>query len=229
MVIYANIPLNLPVHRLNSALNEADSEALSKGFKLPIMEHFFSIQGEGYHTGSAALFLRIGGCDVGCHWCDVKESWNAQLHPLWSVDEWISSVSALPVKQVVVTGGEPLLYNLEYLTQQLNQKGYKLHLETSGAYPLVGKWDWICVSPKKNKAPVSEIMNYAHELKVIIHNRNDFEWARKQALRVSSACKLYVQPEWSKFEALVTDLVEFVQNEPQWTISLQTHKFMRIP
>lgn len=199
------------------------------GSLLPLMEDFYTIQGEGYHTGKAAYFIRLGGCDVGCHWCDVKESWNADHHPLTPIDSIVANAAAYPSKTVVVTGGEPLLYNLDLLTAQLQLKEIKTFIETSGAYPLSGKWDWICLSPKKFKAPRKEVIGAAGELKVIIFNKSDFEWAESYASQVSDSCKLYLQPEWSKSDIMTPLIVEYVKNHPKWEISLQTHKYLNIP
>ncbi|AFD06964.1 7-carboxy-7-deazaguanine synthase QueE [Solitalea canadensis] len=199
------------------------------GTSLPLMEEFYTIQGEGFNTGKAAYFIRLGGCDVGCHWCDVKESWDAELHPLTPADTIVDNASKFPSKAVVVTGGEPLIYNLEYLTRQLQSKGIKTFIETSGAYPLSGNWDWICLSPKKFKAPRPDILPLAHELKVIVFNKSDFEWAEQHAKSVSADCKLYLQPEWSKAKEMTPLIVEYVMNNPKWEISLQTHKYLNIP
>lgn len=199
------------------------------GSLLPLMEEFYTIQGEGFHSGKAAYFIRLGGCDVGCHWCDVKESWNAELHPLTDVDTIVENASKYAAKTVVVTGGEPLLYNLDLLTAKLQAAGIKTFIETSGAYPLSGTWDWICLSPKKFKAPLAAISPLAGELKVIVFNKSDFEWAEQHALMVSDNCKLYLQPEWSKAEQMTPEIIEYVKNNPKWEVSLQTHKFMNIP
>lgn len=199
------------------------------GTLLPLMEEFYTIQGEGYNTGKAAYFIRLGGCDVGCHWCDVKESWDAELHPLTPADVIVDHASQFPSKAVVVTGGEPLIYNLDYLTAQLKQKGIKTFIETSGAYPLSGSWDWICLSPKKFKAPVPGIALDADELKVIVFNKSDFAWAEQHAKMVSDKCKLYLQPEWSHAKEMTPLIVDYVMANPQWEISLQTHKYLNIP
>jgi organic radical activating enzyme len=199
------------------------------GSLLPLMEEFYTIQGEGFHSGKAAYFIRLGGCDVGCHWCDVKESWNAELHPLTSVETIVANASKYPAKTVVVTGGEPLLYNLDLLTSRLKEEGIKTFIETSGAYPLSGDWDWICLSPKKFKGPMPQIAPLAGELKVIVFNKSDFDWAEEHASLVSDQCKLYLQPEWSKAEQMMPIIIEFVKNHPRWEVSLQTHKFMNIP
>jgi 7-carboxy-7-deazaguanine synthase len=199
------------------------------GTLLPLMEDFYTIQGEGFNTGKAAYFIRLGGCDVGCHWCDVKESWDASIHPLTAADVIVDKASQYPSKAVVVTGGEPLIYNLAYLTTQLQQRGIKTFIETSGAYPLSGSWDWICLSPKKFKAPTPSVAAFAHELKVIVFNKSDFEWAEQYAQLVSPGCKLYLQPEWSRSKEMTPLIVDYVMANPQWEISLQTHKYLNIP
>jgi len=199
------------------------------GTLLPLMEEFYTIQGEGFHTGKAAYFIRLGGCDVGCHWCDVKESWDAELHALTAADVIVDHASQHPSKAVVVTGGEPLIYNLDYLTGQLQQKGIKTFVETSGAYPLSGSWDWICLSPKKFKGPTMSVAEKADELKVIVFNKSDFEWAEQHAKLVGPNCKLYLQPEWSRSKEMTPLIVEYVMNNPHWEISLQTHKYLNIP
>ncbi|RKR83234.1 organic radical activating enzyme [Mucilaginibacter gracilis] len=199
------------------------------GTLLPLMEEFYTIQGEGYNTGKAAYFIRLGGCDVGCHWCDVKESWDASIHPLTLADTIVTNAEKFPGKAVVVTGGEPLIYNLDYLTAQLQQRGIKTFIETSGAYPLSGSWDWICLSPKKFKSPNPNVAPFAHELKVIVFNKSDFVWAEQYAELVSPDCKLYLQPEWSKSKENIPLIVDYVMNNPKWEISLQTHKYLNIP
>jgi len=199
------------------------------GTLLPLMEEFYTIQGEGFNTGKAAYFIRLGGCDVGCHWCDVKESWDAELHPLTTADVIVENALKHPGKAVVVTGGEPLIYNLDYLTAKLRENGIQTFIETSGAYPLSGTWDWICLSPKKFKAPVANIAQAANELKVIVFNKSDFEWAEKHAEMVSPGCKLYLQPEWSKSKEITPLIIDYVMQNPKWEISLQTHKYLNIP
>jgi 7-carboxy-7-deazaguanine synthase len=199
------------------------------GTLLPLMEEFYTIQGEGYNTGKAAYFIRLGGCDVGCPWCDVKESWDAELHPLTAADTLIKNAALQPAKAVVITGGEPLMYNLDYLTQTLQQKGIKTFIETSGAYPLTGSWDWVCLSPKKFKAPLPGIIAAADELKIIVFNKSDFKWAEQYAAQVPAGCKLYLQPEWSKSKQITPLIVDYVMNNPKWEISLQTHKYLNIP
>lgn len=195
---------------------------------LPVMEQFYSIQGEGFYQGSAAFFIRLGGCDVGCVWCDVKDSWDVDSHKKYSVEEIISTTNNYPTDLVVITGGEPLMHNLEEVTSQLKSSGKKTNLETSGTHPLSGTWDWICFSPKKFKAPLPEIYNLANELKVIVFNQSDFEFAEKFALLVSKTCKLYLQPEWSNAEKMTPLIIEYVKCNPKWEISLQIHKYMNI-
>ena len=208
-------------------LNQKDK--LKNGHILPLMESFLSIQGEGYFAGKSSYFLRIGGCDVGCHWCDVKESWDPKLHPLTEVDKIIKEVQKNSVDIVVITGGEPLMWNLDYLCHRLNELNFKIHLETSGAYNLSGKFDWICLSPKKTLKPIKEVQDLANELKVIISNKNDFKWAQIQSKKVKKSCKLFLQPEWSKKQEILPEIVNFVSNNIQWSISLQTHKYMNLP
>ncbi len=212
-----------------SGLNPEQSQLLSEGKQLPIMEEFYTLQGEGYNTGKAAYFIRIGGCDVGCHWCDVKESWDASIHPLKEVDEIIKNANSYAGKSVVITGGEPLQYNLDYITAQLQKLNINTFIETSGAYDLSGSWDWICLSPKKTMPPKLEVYAKAHELKIIVHNKHDFIWAEEQASKVNSKCKLYLQPEWSKRNEMVPLIVDYVMQNPKWMTSLQTHKYMNIP
>ncbi|HEY4064625.1 MAG TPA: 7-carboxy-7-deazaguanine synthase QueE [Puia sp.] len=196
---------------------------------LPVMESFYTLQGEGFHQGKAAYFIRLGGCDVGCTWCDVKESWDAEKHPRISIPDIIAGAVAHPGRLAVVTGGEPLMHNCTELTDQLYQAGFATHIETSGAWPLSGEWDWICLSPKKFKAPLPEILPLANELKVVIFNRTDFEWAEQWAARVSPGCRLFLQPEWSKSEALTPLIVDYIKANPQWEFSLQLHKYIRVP
>lgn len=209
-------------------LTQEIQTAIDKGEMLPLMEEFYTIQGEGYHTGKAAYFIRIGGCDVGCHWCDVKESWNAEIHPPTSVDHIVENASKYS-ETVVVTGGEPLMWDMSLLTQKLKDKNKRVHIETSGAYALTGTWDWICLSPKKNKLPTETVYAAANELKVIIHNKHDFVFAEEQATKVNENATLFLQPEWSKREEMTPLIVDYVMNNPKWRISLQTHKFLNIP
>jgi 7-carboxy-7-deazaguanine synthase len=206
-----------------------DLELLRSGLALPLMEDFYTIQGEGYHAGKPAWFIRIGGCDVGCSWCDVKESWNADVWPLTRTDEIIGRLESCPSKSVVVTGGEPLMYNMDYLCRELKKRGFSLFLETSGSRPLTGEWDWICLSPKKFSPPVEEIFLRADEYKVIIQSKGDFDWAEKNLHRLRKDCKLYLQPEWSRADDMMQHIVVYVKANPKWSISLQTHKYMRIP
>lgn len=192
------------------------------------MEAFYTLQGEGYHKGSAAYFIRIGGCDVGCHWCDVKESWDAQRHPPTTID-FINQEAKKYSDTVVITGGEPLMWNMDPLTLLLKQNGLKTHIETSGAYLLTGQWDWFCLSPKKNKLPTKDAYKRADELKVIIHNKDDFKFAEEQAKFVGKKCILFLQPEWSKREKMMPLMVDYVLQHPKWKVSLQTHKYLKIP
>ncbi len=201
---------------------------VDKGEMLPLMEEFYTIQGEGFHKGTAAYFVRIGGCDVGCHWCDVKESWNAKTHPPTEIGSIVENASQYS-DTIVVTGGEPLTWDMGPLTQALKAKNLKIHIETSGAYRLTGTWDWICLSPKKNKLPQEEIYDKAHELKVIVYNKHDLVFAEEQAKKVNEACILYLQPEWSVREKVTPLIVEYVMQHPQWKVSLQTHKYLNIP
>jgi organic radical activating enzyme len=196
---------------------------------LPLMEHFYTIQGEGYHSGKAAYFLRLGGCDVGCVWCDVKESWDASLHPQVSIAQMVNYALEAKALNLVITGGEPFMYNLQYLTEYIHSKGLKAWVETSGAYPLTGSWDWVCLSPKKFKKPVKSIYAHANELKIIVYNKSDFDWAMEHAALVNEACKLYIQPEWSREKEVMPLIIDFVKANPGWTISLQTHKYLHIP
>jgi len=201
-----------------------------KGGKLlPVLEEFYTVQGEGYHTGKAAYFIRVGGCDIGCRWCDTKFSWRADVHKLTSVDEVVERALQTEGRAVVVTGGEPTTYNLNYLCENLKKYHIQTFIETSGAYPLSGKWDWICLSPKKQTPPLPEFFPLANELKVIIQKKEDLEWAVHNSLKVSNLCKLFLQPEWSNYEKIVPDIVDFVKRNPRWQISIQAHKFMHIP
>lgn len=196
---------------------------------LPLMEHFYTLQGEGFHQGRAAYFVRLGGCDVGCVWCDVKESWDAASHPVVSVEEIVGEILKTPATMAVITGGEPLMHDLEFLTGMLQQKGIQANLETSGAYPLTGSWDWICVSPKKFKAPLPEVLKQADELKVVVFNRSDFDWAEKHASLVKPTCRLYLQPEWSQATKMTPLILDYIMQNPKWELSLQIHKYLNIP
>ena len=196
---------------------------------LPVMEHFYTIQGEGNHQGRAAYFIRLGGCDVGCVWCDVKDSWDASKHPLVSIDALINLVAATPAKLVVITGGEPLMHELTALTTALQTAGFETNIETSGSHPLTGSWDWICLSPKKFKAPLSTVVPFANELKVVIFNNSDFDWAEKYAAQVNSKCKLYLQPEWDKAAIVTPLIIDYIKANPKWQLSLQIHKYINVP
>jgi 7-carboxy-7-deazaguanine synthase len=206
-----------------------DPKIFDDGRMLPLVEEFYTIQGEGFHTGKAAYFIRIGGCDVGCSWCDTKFSWDPSLHPVVRAEQIVSNVLAHPAASVVVTGGEPLMVDLGYLTGLLKKKGIKTFLETSGAYPLSGQWDWICLSPKSSLPPLAGIYPEADELKVIIACEDDIKWAVENGTKVSGRCKLYLQPEWSRRETVLPVIIEYIKQPPQWMISLQSHKYMRIP
>jgi 7-carboxy-7-deazaguanine synthase len=207
--------------------NESDDGG--DGMKLPLVEEFFSLQGEGYHTGKAAYFIRLGGCDVGCSWCDSRFSWNPNIHPLVDTNLIIDHVLKSGTDSVVVTGGEPLMWNLDYLCVSLQNKNISTFIETSGAYNLSGKWDWICLSPKRNMPPVVEICSKADELKVIIQETNDFRWAEKYKGMVNDTCRLFLQPEWSSYKSIIPEIVEYIKENPEWRISLQAHKYMHIP
>ena len=196
---------------------------------LPVMEHFYTLQGEGFHQGRAAYFIRLAGCDVGCVWCDVKDSWDASVHPNYSIEQILQFVKQTPATLAVITGGEPLMHPLDELTAALQQAGIKTHIETSGAHPLSGHWDWICVSPKKFKAPLPEILPQAHELKVVIFHPSDFEWAEKYAALVSPGCRLFLQPEWDKADKITPLIVDYIKAHPQWELSLQVHKYINVP
>ena len=208
-------------------LNKNTQVALQKGELLPLMEAFYSLQGEGFYKGTAAYFIRLGGCDVGCHWCDVKESWAAEAHPLVPVDTIVTDALAHS-KTMIITGGEPLMWNLHLLTEKLRAAGARTHIETSGAHPLSGTFDWICLSPKKIKRPVGDVLQKANELKMVIYNNNDFLFAEEMAAQVSPDCLLYLQPEWSKRNKVIPKIVDYVMAHPQWKASLQMHKYLDI-
>ena len=193
------------------------------------MEMFYTLQGEGYHQGKAAYFIRLAGCDVGCVWCDVKESWDASKHPVFSVEEIVSSALAHPARLAIITGGEPLLYNLDALTTALKKVGFEVNIETSGSSPMSGNWDWVCLSPKKFKAPLTESIQAASELKVVIFNTHDFEWAETYAKQVSPNCKLYLQPEWDKSNEITPLVIEYIKANPKWELSAQLHKYIQVP
>jgi len=193
------------------------------------MEMFYSLQGEGYHQGKAAYFIRLAGCDVGCVWCDVKDSWDASKHPVLSIEEIINSALAHPARLAIITGGEPLLYNLDALTTALKKVGFEVNIETSGSSPLSGKWDWVCLSPKKFKAPLDESIQAASELKVVIFNTHDFEWAETYAKQVAPSCKLYLQPEWDKSNEITPLVIDYIKAHPKWELSAQLHKYIQVP
>ena len=196
---------------------------------LPVMEQFYTLQGEGFYQGRAAYFIRLGGCDVGCVWCDVKDSWDAARHPQLAIDNIVAEAQKYPGRLAVVTGGEPLLHKLDALTQALHAAGFQTNIETSGSSPLSGSWDWICLSPKKFKAPLPEVVPFANELKVVIFNKSDFAWAEQYAAMVGPACKRYLQPEWEKASIVTPLIVDYIQQHPQWQLSLQVHKYINVP
>jgi organic radical activating enzyme len=204
-------------------------DIFENGRKLPLIDEFYTIQGEGFHTGKAAYFLRLGGCDIGCRWCDTKISWKADFNQLADVGEIVAKVAATPAKSIVVTGGEPTTYNLDFLCQEIKKYDIKTFIETSGAYPLTGIWDWICLSPKKQTPPQPDIFPKAHELKMIVYEDSDFDWAEENAEKVNSDCMLFLQPEWSRHTEITEKIVEYVKQNPHWNISIQAHKFMKIP
>jgi len=206
-----------------------ETKEMASVVTLPLMEDFYTIQGEGFYQGSAAYFIRLGGCDVGCVWCDVKESWDASAHPLVSVTEMTRRAKDSGAEIVVITGGEPVMYDLMELTGTLKASGLRTHLETSGAYPITGTWDWICFSPKKFKLPHDSVLEKANELKVIVYNKTDFAWGEEFALKVNNECQLFLQPEWSKEKEVLPLIIEFVKANPRWQVSLQVHKYMNIP
>ncbi len=196
---------------------------------LPVMESFYTLQGEGAHQGRAAYFIRLGGCDVGCFWCDVKDSWDASKHPQISITELVNGALDYPGRLAVITGGEPLLYDLTALTAQLQLKGFETNIETSGSSPLSGSWNWICLSPKKFKAPLPEVVKKANELKVVIYNQHDFKWAETYAKQVNTNCALFLQPEWDKAAEITPSIIEYIQAHPKWRMCLQVHKYLQIP
>ncbi len=202
---------------------------LRHGELLPLVEDFYSIQGEGYHTGKAAYFIRLGGCDVGCKWCDAKESWNPRVHPPVEVEQIVERAVACAAQSIVITGGEPLMYELRPLTSALHARGLEIFLESSGSHPFSGEFDWVCLSPKRRKSPLAEAYERADELKVVIERKEDIAWAEECAAKVRPECRLYLQPEWSRSEEIMPTLVEYAKSHPEWSISIQTHKYMRIP
>ena len=213
-------------------------EEINIDTKLPVMESFYTLQGEGYHQGRAAYFIRLGGCDVGCVWCDVKDSWDADAHSKFSIDEiinkanseWLVASDSLSLKPlIVITGGEPLMHNLDELTKAIQTQGFETNIETSGSSPLSGSWNWICLSPKKFKAPLPEILPLANELKIVVFNKTDFDWAEKYAAQVNSNCKLYLQPEWDKAATVTPLIIDYIKANPKWRLSLQIHKYINVP
>ena len=210
-------------------IKEDIDNRVEAGTMLPLMEAFYTIQGEGYYSGSAAYFIRLGGCDVGCHWCDVKDSWDVSQFPQVSVDSIVQEAAKFPGRLAVITGGEPLMHNLDLLCEALHERGFQTNIETSGAYPVTGKWDWICLSPKKFKAPLEEALNVADELKVVVFNKSDFKWAESFRDKIKKDCRLFLQPEWSKTNEMLPLIIDYVKENPQWEVSLQIHKFMNIP
>jgi organic radical activating enzyme len=195
----------------------------------PVMEMFYSLQGEGYHQGKAAFFIRLAGCDVGCVWCDVKDSWDASKHPVLSIEQIVDSALKHPARLAIITGGEPLLYNLNPLTAALKAAGFQTNIETSGSSPISGQWDWVCLSPKKFKAPLLENLPLASELKVVVFNNSDFDWAETYAKQVASHCKLYLQPEWDKQAHITPIVIDYIKENPQWELSAQLHKYIQVP
>lgn len=204
-------------------------DALLGGERLPLVEDFYTIQGEGFHTGKPAYFIRLGGCDVGCAWCDAKYTWNPRLYPPTDIDVVVERAVACAAQSIVITGGEPLMYPLGALTAKLRERGLKIFLETSGSHPFSGMFDWVCLSPKRKQPPLEEAFARADELKVIIESEADFEWAESNAAKVGTNCMLYLQPEWSVSERMMPSIVEYAKSNPRWNISIQSHKFMRIP
>jgi 7-carboxy-7-deazaguanine synthase len=217
----------IAVEKVPSPSTSADTDAAP--LHLPVMEHFYTLQGEGTFQGQAAYFIRLGGCDVGCVWCDVKESWDVNRHPMRSVAELVGFVKSTPAPIAVITGGEPLMHDLGPLTRTLRDHRVRTHLETSGSHPLSGTWDWVCLSPKKFKAPLPEVMPMADELKVVVYHPSDLDWAERHAADVRSDCRLYLQPEWARLEGVMPLILEHIRSHPRWALSLQTHKYLRIP
>lgn len=206
-----------------------EAERIAEGIELPVMEAFYTIQGEGFHQGTAAYFIRLAGCDVGCVWCDVKESWETSGYPVLPVNLIVEEAAKHPSRIAVITGGEPLMHQLTPLCSQLHEKGFSTHLETSGSHPLTGNWDWVCLSPKKFKAPLQQACDQANELKVVIYHKSDFDWAEKYAEKVQPGCRLYLQPEWSRAGKMTPLIIDYVKDHPQWEISLQIHKYLNVP
>lgn len=210
-------------------MQEENSHTETNVKTLPVMEQFYTLQGEGYHQGKAAYFIRLGGCDVGCVWCDVKESWDAAAHQHFTIEQIVKKAVAQPARLAVITGGEPTLYDLGELTTQLKKAGFETNIETSGAHPLTGSFDWVCLSPKKFKVPVEGILRQANELKIIVYNKSDFIWAESFAAKVSSHCMLFLQPEWSRRNEMMPLIVDYIKANPQWQMSIQMHKYVNVP
>ena len=208
---------------MNTPLNPKPSSLL------PVMEQFYTLQGEGFYQGQAAYFIRLGGCDVGCVWCDVKDSWDGGRHPLWKTGDLLQEEKRTPTSIVVITGGEPLMHDLTELTLEIQEAGFRTHIETSGSSPLTGNWNWITLSPKKFKEPLPEVIPFANELKIIVFNKSDFAWAEKFAAQVTGSCKLYLQPEWSKASSITPLIIDYIKANPRWQLSLQVHKYINVP
>ena len=208
---------------------ETHIELLDGGRKLPLVEDFYTIQGEGFHSGKPAYFIRLGGCDVGCRWCDAKYTWNPKLYPQTEIETVVERAASYPARAIVLTGGEPLLYPLDPLCDALHERGLEIFLETSGSHPFSGRFDWVCLSPKRQQPPLKEAYRQADELKVIIETEEDFAWAEQNAREVSKKCRLFLQPEWSRSEEMMPRLVEYAKAHPEWCISIQSHKYMHIP
>ncbi len=221
--------MTLQVTNNEIANNELETSTLKSTSMLPVMESFYTIQGEGFYQGSAAYFIRLAGCDVGCVWCDVKESWDVNAHPKLEIHDIVKKAKSSGSEIAVITGGEPAMHNLNLLTSELQKSGLKTNIETSGVYPLTGNWDWICFSPKKFKTADSSIFKRANELKIIVYNKSDFDWAEEYALKVTDSCELFLQPEWSREKEMVPLIIEYVKAHPKWKVSLQIHKYMNIP
>lgn len=209
--------------------SRSDIELLDGGRRLPLVEDFYTIQGEGCNAGKPAYFIRLGGCDVGCRWCDAKYTWNPRLYPPVGIDRIVERALDCPARAIVITGGEPLLYPLGPLTRTLREKGLEIFLETSGSHPFSGCFDWVCLSPKRQQPPLEEAFGRADELKVIVETEEDFAWAEENARKVRRSCRLYLQPEWSVSERMMPRIVEYAKSHPDWSISIQSHKYMRIP
>lgn len=208
---------------------KADEQQTTSSTALPVMEQFYTLQGEGAHQGRAAYFIRLGGCDVECFWCDVKESWNAGAHPYIPIHQIVKEAASFPGRLAVITGGEPTLYDLTDLTAALKNAGFEINIETSGAHELTGSFDWVCLSPKKFKQPVPQVLKLANELKIVVYNKSDFQWAKKYAALVAADCKLFLQPEWDQSDKMVPLIVDFIKENPQWRLSMQVHKYIGVP